>query len=67
LRPRHRLFAYLLELDPAQFWQVDRATIVNSRAIAHVVREDDRLLIALKSNNERIEVSRSFAHRFKSL
>jgi len=47
LRPRHRLFAYLLELDPAQFWQVDRATIVNSRAIAHVVREDDRRLIAL--------------------
>lgn len=55
------------ELDPAQFWQVHRATLVNSAAIAHVVREDDRLSIVLKQGAERIEVSRSFQHLFKSM
>jgi len=64
---RKPLKELLDELDPAQFWQVHRATIVNSAAIAHVVREDDRLTIALKHGAERIEVSRSFTHLFKSM
>jgi len=64
---RKPLKELLDELDPAQFWQVHRATIVNSEAIAHVVREDDRLTIALKQGAERLEVSRSFAHLFKSM
>jgi DNA-binding LytR/AlgR family response regulator len=64
---RKPLKELLDELDPAQFWQVHRATIVNSEAIAHVVREDDRLTIALKHGVERLEVSRSFAHLFKSM
>ena len=64
---RKPLRELLDELDPAQFWQVHRATIVNSAAIAHVVREDDRLTIALKHGAERIEVSRSFTHLFKSM
>jgi DNA-binding LytR/AlgR family response regulator len=64
---RKPLKELLDELDPAQFWQVHRATLVNSAAIAHIVREDDRLSIALKHGNERLEVSRSFAHLFKSM
>jgi DNA-binding LytR/AlgR family response regulator len=64
---RKPLKELLEELDPAQFWQVHRATIVNSAAIAHLLREDDRLTIALKRGSERIEVSRSFMHRFKSM
>lgn len=64
---RKPLKELLDELDPAQFWQVHRATIVNSAAIAHVVREDDRLSIVLKHGAERIEVSRSFLHLFKSM
>lgn len=55
------------ELDPADFCQVHRSTIVNLRAIAHLVREDDRLTIVLKDRAERIEVSRSYAHLFKSM
>ena len=55
------------ELDPAQFWQIHRATIVNSRAIGHVVREDDRLTVVLKQISERLEVSRTFVHVFKSM
>jgi DNA-binding LytR/AlgR family response regulator len=64
---RKPLKELLDELDAAQFWQVHRATIVNSAAIAHVVREDDRLAIVLKQGNARLEVSRSFAHLFKSM
>jgi DNA-binding LytR/AlgR family response regulator len=64
---RKPLKELLDELDPAQFWQVHRGTIVNSAAIAHVVREDDRLTIALKQGSERLEVSRSFTHLFKSM
>ncbi len=55
------------ELDPAHFWQVHRSTIVNTRAIAHLLREEDRLHIVLKDRPERIEVSRSYAHLFKSM
>jgi DNA-binding LytR/AlgR family response regulator len=64
---RKPLKELLDELDPEQFWQVHRSTIVNSGAIAHVVREDDRLTIALKQGAERLEVSRTFAHLFKSM
>lgn len=64
---RKPLRELLDELDPQQFWQVHRATIVNSAAIAHIVREDDRLSVALKHGTARLEVSRSFAHLFKSM
>jgi DNA-binding LytR/AlgR family response regulator len=64
---RKPLKELLDELDAAQFWQVHRGTIVNSSAIAHVVREDDRLSIVLKTSGARIEVSRSFSHLFKSM
>ena len=64
---RKPLKELLDELDSTRFWQVHRATIVNSAAIAHVVREDDRLSIALKQVDQRLEVSRTFAHLFKSM
>ena len=64
---RKTLKELLEELDPAQFWQVHRATIVNSAAIAHVVREDDRMTVTLKHGSERLDVSRTFAHVFKSM
>ena len=55
------------ELDPRHFWQVHRATIVNVRAVASVVADDTgRREIALKGRPERLEVSRGYAHRFKS-
>lgn len=64
---RKPLKELLDELDPEVFWQVHRATIVNSTAIAHVVREDDKLSLALKHRADRLEVSRSFAHLFRSM
>jgi DNA-binding LytR/AlgR family response regulator len=64
---RKTLKELLEELDPAEFWQVHRGTIVNSAAIAHVVRDDDRMTITLKHGSERLDVSRTFAHVFKSM
>jgi DNA-binding LytR/AlgR family response regulator len=55
------------ELDPRHFWQVHRATIVNVRAIASVSTDDaGRREIALRGRPEKLEVSRTFAHLFKS-
>ena len=55
------------ELDPRHFWQVHRATIVNIRAIASVeMDEAGRREIALRDRPEKLEVSRTFAHLFKS-
>jgi DNA-binding LytR/AlgR family response regulator len=55
------------ELDPRHFWQVHRATIVNVRAIGSVtVDEAGRREITLRDRAGKIEVSRTFAHLFKS-
>jgi DNA-binding LytR/AlgR family response regulator len=55
------------ELDPRHFWQVHRGTIVNIRAIGSVALDDTgRREITLRDRPETIEVSRTFAHLFKS-
>jgi len=39
----------LAELDPAQFWQIHRSTLINTRAIAGIVRDErGRQLVAVK-------------------
>jgi len=56
------------ELDQETFWQIHRATIVNLQAIARIERDfRDQPVITLKSRPERLTVSRTFAHRFKSM
>jgi len=56
------------ELDPEGFWQVHRGTIVNLRAIARVERDwRDQPVITLKGRDEKLVVSRTFAHRFKAM
>ena len=56
------------ELDPDVFWQIHRATIVNLRAIARVERDwRDQPVISLRDRNEKLTVSRTFAHRFKAM
>jgi DNA-binding LytR/AlgR family response regulator len=55
------------ELDPRHFWQVHRGTIVNVRAIASVASDEaGRREITLRDRPERLEVSRTFSHLFKS-
>ena len=57
----------IAELDPRRFWQVHRGTIVNIGAIASVVSDGDgKREITLRGRPETLEVSRTFAHLFKS-
>jgi DNA-binding LytR/AlgR family response regulator len=56
------------ELDPETFWQIHRATIVNLRAIAKIERDwRDQPVISLRDRDEKLTVSRTFAHRFKAM
>ena len=58
----------LAELDPNQFWQIHRATIVNTKAIAGVVRGlRDQADLKLKTRPETLTVSRNFTHLFKQM
>lgn len=56
------------ELDPEQFWQIHRSTIVNAKAIAGVTRDfRGRQLVLIKGSNEKLEVSRNHTHLFKQM
>ena len=58
----------LEELDPAKFWQIHRATIVNVDHIASVKRGlKDQAEIALRDHAETLVVSRAFTHLFKQM
>ncbi len=59
----------LAELDPAKFWQVHRATIVNVDHIASVRRDPakDTATVVLRGNPETLAVSRAFTHLFRQM
>ena len=58
----------LEELDPARFWQIHRATIVNVDFIASVRKGlKDQAEISLRDRAETLVVSRAFTHRFKQM
>lgn len=58
----------IAELDPNQFWQIHRSTLVNARAVAGVSRDfRGRQLVSVKGSDEKLEVSRSYAHLFKGM
>lgn len=55
------------QLDPQQFWQIHRSTIVNLSAVAAVQRDDTgRQRVSLKQHPEVLEVSRGFSHLFRT-
>lgn len=55
------------ELDPEQFWQIHRGTVVNTAVIIHAIREEERISLVLRGVDERVEVSRSYAHLFRGM
>jgi len=58
----------LEELDPAKFWQIHRATIVNVDHIASVRRGlKDQAEVSLRDHAETLAVSRAFTHLFKQM
>lgn len=55
-------------LDPTQFWQIHRGTVVNSGCVALAARDEQgRLSLSLRGRPERLAVSRLFAHQFKAM
>lgn len=56
------------ELDPAQFWRVHRASIVNVKAIHTVDRSfAGSLTITFKDIKDHVIVSRAYSHLFKQM
>ncbi|HET9206805.1 MAG TPA: LytTR family DNA-binding domain-containing protein [Burkholderiaceae bacterium] len=56
------------ELDPKVFWQIHRSTLVNVNAVAGVSRDfRGRQIVTVKGQNEKLEVSRSYAGLFKGM
>jgi DNA-binding LytR/AlgR family response regulator len=56
------------ELDPEEFWQIHRATLVRVDAIEQVSRNlRGNQVLHLRGTDEKLEVSRSFNHLFKQM
>jgi DNA-binding LytR/AlgR family response regulator len=56
------------ELDPSEFWQIHRATVVRVDAVEQVSRNlRGHQVVHVKGSEERLEVSRTFNHLFKQM
>lgn len=56
------------ELDPTQFWQIHRSTMVNAAAVAGVTRDlRGRMLVRLKGRSETLQVSDTYTHLFRQM
>jgi len=56
------------ELDPKEFWQIHRATVVRVDAVEQVSRNlRGNQVVHVKGRDEKLEVSRSFNHLFKQM
>ena len=53
-------------LDPEQFWQIHRGTMVNVKAIEAAERIDaERMQVLVRGSTEKLPVSRTFTHLFR--
>jgi DNA-binding LytR/AlgR family response regulator len=65
---RMSLRELLDQLDPAQFWQIHRGTVVNIDHVSAAVRDDSgRLRLTLRGRTETLPVSRVYAHLFRQM
>ncbi|MEW9898222.1 LytTR family DNA-binding domain-containing protein [Chitinivorax sp. PXF-14] len=56
------------QLDAQQFWQIHRSTLVNARQIRDVARDfTGKLTLRLKGRDDRLTVSRAYAHLFRQM
>jgi DNA-binding LytR/AlgR family response regulator len=56
------------ELDPEEFWQIHRSTVVRVDAIEQVSRNlRGHQVVHVKGSDEKLEVSRTFNHLFKQM
>jgi DNA-binding LytR/AlgR family response regulator len=65
---RTSLKELLPQLDPNQFWQIHRGTVVNVGNIQAAVRDEaGKMSVKLHKRSETLTVSRVFAHLFKQM
>ena len=65
---RKPLKELLDELDPQQFWQIHRSTLVNAAAIDRIARDmRGRMLVHVKGRSDTLLVSDSYAHLFRQM
>lgn len=65
---RTSLKELLPQLDPQQFWQIHRGTIVNASAIASAVRDEaGKLTLTLRQHPAQLRVSPLYAHLFRQM
>jgi len=65
---RKPIKALLDELDPDEFWQIHRATVVRVDAVEQVSRNfRGNQFVHVKGRDEKLEVSRTFNHLFKQM
>ena len=57
----------LPQLDPDEFWQVHRSTLVRVAAIEQVRRDERGMQLLLRGYPQPLEVSRSYAHLFQRM
>jgi len=58
----------LPQLDPAQFRQINRSTVVNLNCVASVGRDDmGKVLLNLRNRPEKPKVSPVYAHQFRQM
>lgn len=65
---RMSLRELLPQLDTTIFWQIHRSTIVNSHYIQSATREETgKFTLKLRDCNDRLQVSRIYAHLFRQM
>lgn len=65
---RTSLKELLPQLDPQQFWQIHRGTIVNAPCVLSAVRDEaGRLSLKLRGHSQTLRVSPLYAHLFRQM
>jgi DNA-binding LytR/AlgR family response regulator len=56
------------QLNPDEFWQIHRSTIVNVNRIAATTRDVmGKTMVKLRDSKTELQVSRAYAHLFKQM
>ncbi|NCT83412.1 MAG: response regulator transcription factor [Comamonadaceae bacterium] len=65
---RTPIFELAGQLDPEQFWQVHRSTIINLDHLAGTRRDEaSRLFVRVRGHARELPVSRAYVHLFKAM
>jgi DNA-binding LytR/AlgR family response regulator len=65
---RTPIFELASQLDPEQFWQVHRSTVINLDHLAGTRRdEQSRLFVRVRGHARELPVSRAYVHLFKAM